>query len=133
MLVLDTHALVWLVEDTGRRGRTFVNRANRALSRNELAVPSIVFWEVAMKAGAGRIELEVPPAQWRNAVLALGIRELVLTGDIAIAAASLANFHRDPADCIVVATTVVHNATLATADERILAWPGRLDRCDATN
>lgn len=50
-----------------------------------------------------------------------------LTHEIAIAAYGLpGEFHRDPADRMLVATAVVHDLTLVTADERILAYPHAL-------
>jgi PIN domain nuclease of toxin-antitoxin system len=33
------------------------------------------------------------------------------------------DFHRDPADQIIVATAREHNATLITGDQRILDYP----------
>jgi PIN domain nuclease of toxin-antitoxin system len=56
---------------------------------------------------------------------------LPVTGAIGIAAAFLADFHADPADRWIVATARELDAILLTADDKILAWPGRLDRRDA--
>jgi PIN domain nuclease of toxin-antitoxin system len=56
---------------------------------------------------------------------------LPLGGGTCMAAAQLQNFHADPADRFIVATSQAIGATLVTADQRILAWPGPLDRHDA--
>ncbi|MXY90542.1 MAG: type II toxin-antitoxin system VapC family toxin [Gammaproteobacteria bacterium] len=45
-------------------------------------------------------------------------------------AAVLHEFHPDPADWLIVAT-LFNGHTLLTADERILGWPGELDRLNA--
>jgi PIN domain nuclease of toxin-antitoxin system len=66
-------------------------------------------------------------------VLSLGIQEVALTGDVAIAAAQLEGFHADPADRIIAATTSLLDGTLVTADQRILEWKGTLRRQDATS
>jgi PIN domain nuclease of toxin-antitoxin system len=84
-----------------------------------------------MQAARGRIALEPSVDRWRLRVLGLGIQEVTLTGDIAIAAARLPDFHADPADRIIVATGMAAGATLVTADDRILGWPGKLKRHDA--
>lgn len=131
MLLLDTHVLVWLVEGSAPMGRQMARQADAALARDELAVASISFWELAMLADRGRIALELSVDQWRLRVLALGIREVPLTGDIAIAAARLGGLHADPADRVIVATGLASDAALATADERILGWKGQLRRRDA--
>jgi PIN domain nuclease of toxin-antitoxin system len=44
---------------------------------------------------------------------------------------ALAGLHSDPADRIIVATALAHDATLITADERLLAWRGPLKTHDA--
>ena len=56
-----------------------------------------------------------------------------LSHEIAIAAYELpGQFHRDPADRILVATATVYDLTLMTADDRILAYPHVLSQ-DARN
>lgn len=131
MLLLDTHALIWLVEGSKSLGRRSARRADEALVRDELTVAAISFWEVAMLARAQRIEIDLPPSEWRLRVVGLGVHELPLTGDVAVAAAMLADFHADPADRFIVAAAQAHDADLMTADERILRWRGRLVRHDA--
>ena len=44
---------------------------------------------------------------------------------------ALVDFHRDPADRIIVATAL-QGHQLVTEDRRILAWPGPLNRLRAT-
>ena len=131
MLLLDTHALIWLVEGSKSLGRRAVRQADAALARDQLAVAAISFWEVAMLARDQRIALDLPPAEWRLRVVALGFHEVSLTGDVAIAAAMLADFHADPADRLIVASAQATDAALITADERILRWRGSLVRHDA--
>ncbi len=60
-----------------------------------------------------------------------GLKEVELTGDMAIYAASLSNFHGDPADRMIVATANSLTATLCTADEKILDCDLNLMRVDA--
>ena len=131
MLVLDTHALIWLVEGTRNLGRRSARLADAALAREELAVAAISFWEVAMLARAQRIEIALPPSEWRLRVVRLGIHEVPLNGDVAIAAATLPDFHADPADRFIVASAQSLDAGLVTADDRVLRWSGPLVRHDA--
>ena len=45
--------------------------------------------------------------------------------------AGLADLHRDPADPFFAASAGARNATLVTADEKLLAWNSALLRLDA--
>lgn len=131
MIVLDTHVLLWLAEDSPDLGRRASRRTDVALGHDEVFVAAISFWEIAMLAAKGRLRLEITPAATRHKALEQGIREVPLSGTIGIAAAQLAAFHGDPADRMIVATALSLGATLVTADESILSWKGMLRRFDA--
>jgi hypothetical protein len=59
-----------------------------------------------MLLNRGRLAIEPSVDEWRVRVLGLGLQELPLTGDIAIAAVRLPNPHGDPADRIIVAAAL---------------------------
>jgi PIN domain nuclease of toxin-antitoxin system len=60
-----------------------------------------------------------------------GAAELPLTGEIAILAGELDGLHADPADRFIAATAIAHNATLVTADDRLLQWRHSVRRHNA--
>lgn len=60
-----------------------------------------------------------------------GLVEVSLTGEIAIRSTELEGLSYDPADRMIVATAIAHDAALLTADERILEWRGSLKTLDA--
>lgn len=131
LIVADTHVLVWLdfqEEPLGAEARAV---AEDAWSAGELAVSAITFWEVAMLLRKQRLTLEAGAAGWRRELLGLGLREFPLDGEIGAAAETLADFHGDPADRMIVATALHRGAILLTADRSILSWPGPLGRIDA--
>ncbi len=84
-----------------------------------------------MLSARGRLTMAEDVSLWRAKVLRLGITEIPVTGDVAIAAVQLHDFHRDPADRLITASAVVHGATLVTADRRILRWRSPLRRINA--
>ncbi len=130
-VVLDTHVLVWLLFGTTDLGAETRRLARQALADDSLWVSAISFWEVALLNRRDRLTVGQAPEAWRRSVLRSGVVEIPVAGEIGIVAAELDDFHRDPADRIIAATTVVHGATLITADSRILEWPGTLGRHDA--
>ena len=91
---------------------------------------AMTFWEVAMLRAKGRLDFPEDVAAWRRELFGQGLLEIAVDGDIGIRANALADFHADPADRIIVATALGSHR-LVTADERILAWGGSLDRLDA--
>ena len=78
----------------------------------------------------GRIHYPDDAALWRREQLGQGMVEIPVDGEIGVRAATMVDFHADPADRIIVATALGGHR-LVTADERILAWSGNLDRLDA--
>jgi PIN domain nuclease of toxin-antitoxin system len=132
LILLDTHSLVWLDQATGALGSTARATADRALRAGKLATSVMAFWEVAMLLAKGRLNIRATPEAWRRDLLtSWGLLELPVSGEIAIAAVELSEFHADPIDRLIVATARTHAARLMTADRRILAWQGPLDRQDA--
>ncbi len=131
MILLDTHVLLWLDSGDPRLGAATRRAIDRALVEDELTVSAISFWESAMLHERGRIRLLQPLSSWRRELLESGLIEVAIDGEIWILAASLPDFHSDPADRLIAATAALHRATLCTADERILGWSGDLLRHDA--
>ncbi len=129
MILLDTHILIWLDQGNTSLGSQTRETIDRALQSNLLAVSAITFWEASMLQRKGRIQL--PEAQgWRIALLGMGLIEIPIDGKIGIYSNNLADFHSDPADRFIVSSAIQHNATLVTADQRILDWSGSLMRLD---
>lgn len=113
MLLLDTHALVWLVLDSPRLGKLARRRAARGVH-----VSAITFWELEMLAEAGRIRLGMSVSEARDVVLRANVSEVPIDGVVAMTAARL-GMHGDPGDRFIAATALIHGATLMTADEKI--------------
>lgn len=131
MTLLDTNALLWLAEGDGRLGKESKRIADRALASDALVVSAISFWEIGTLMHKGRLGLDRPVEAWRGDLLANGLVELPITGEIGITAATFTDVLRDPADRIVVATAFREGALLVTSDERILRWEGSVRRHDA--
>ena len=131
MILLDTHALVWLLLDDQRLGRQAQHVIAGAWSDNGVGVSAITFWEISMLCAKGRLELLVDLGTWRMSLLNEGLVEVPVDGEIAARAGSLRDLHGDPADRMIVATALAGHQ-LVTADRRILEWSGLLNRLDAT-
>ncbi|RYG62933.1 type II toxin-antitoxin system VapC family toxin [bacterium] len=73
----------------------------------------------------GRLTLGKPIHDWVREALALpGVRGLNMTPEIAIESSQLpGDFHRDPADQIIVATSRIERMPLLTEDSKIQNYP----------
>ena len=131
MILLDTHALVWLDADAADLGREAAASIDREFADGGVWVSAISFWEIGMLVGKGRLTITRPLATWREELLTAGLREWPVDGSIALQAAELAQFQGDPADRLIVATARAMGAELVTADRRILEWSGSLRTIDA--
>jgi PIN domain nuclease of toxin-antitoxin system len=131
VILLDTHAALWFVTDSMSLGKRSRRLADQALRRGELAVSAVSFWEIALLVAKRRLRSIDSAMETRHIVLSVGITEIALTGEIAILAAELTAMHGDPADRFIAATAIAHEATLMTADERLLRWRNRVHRENA--
>jgi PIN domain nuclease of toxin-antitoxin system len=123
VILLDTHAVLWLRAGDVRLGNASREEIQRAWEEDELAVSSISFWEMAMLREKGRINYPEDVGLWWREQLMQGLVEIPVDGEIGIRACGLEDFHADPADSIIVATALGGHR-LVTSDERVLAWGG---------
>ena len=131
MILLDTHAILWLRMGDERLGPSSRRAIDQAWQSGDVGVAAISFWEVAMLKLKGRIRFPEDIELWRREQLEQGMLEIATNGESGIRAIGLADFHADPADRLIVATAL-EGHRLVTADERILSWPGELNRLRAT-
>ena len=130
MVLLDTSALLWLWAGDARLGSQARETIDFALRNERLGVSAISFWEVAMLKDKGRLDFPEDVEQWRRELLAQGVVEIPVTGDLAARAGALEGIRGSPADRVIVATAL-EGHRLVTSDTRILAWPGTLDRLNS--
>jgi PIN domain nuclease of toxin-antitoxin system len=131
VILLDTHALLWLDGGQAELGSSARRAADEALRRGRLAVSAISFWEIARLQQRQRVIVRLPAETWRRDLTDSGLYEVEIDGRIGVLAAHLEHLHRDPADRFIVASAIALGAKLMTADQRILAWRGELSRLDA--
>ena len=124
MIVLDTHTWIWHVQGDSRLTADYA-AVIRQYESIGLGISSISLWEVSKAVERGRLFLPVPVEDWLTLALTYpGIRLLPLTPRIVVESTQLpGNFHKDPADQIIIATARVYNYPLLTFDTKILSYP----------
>ena len=119
-LLLDTHAVLWAMEDNPRLD----SNARRAIvdPRNEVFVSAASAWEIAIKRALGRVRA---PDNLGDEVVAAGFSELAVTIFHGELAARLPLYHRDPFDRMLVAQAQAEGLVIVTADPRIMEYTVR--------
>jgi PIN domain nuclease of toxin-antitoxin system len=121
MIILDTHAWIWWVNESSQ----LTPRAWEIIQEADyIGVCSISCWEVAMLVAKGRLGLSMDVQVWIDLALQRPkVILLPLTPEIAVLATRLpGNFHGDPADRLIVASCLLHQAALVSKDEKIQQW-----------
>lgn len=124
MIVLDTHVLIWLMEGEARLRPEVRTTIQSAAATRGVHVSAITPWEIALLAQKGRISFGREIAQWMDEALGLpGLCLAPITPSIAIDSVQLpGDFHADPADRLIIATSRATGFALVTADKAMLRY-----------
>ncbi len=120
MLLLDTCALLWLVNGGGQLTQTALEEIERA---PKVYISAISGFEISLKYYKGKLGLPMQPQEWLN--IAVEHHELsVLSLDVetCIASTELPPIHHDPCDRFIIATAKRHKLSIVTADSRFQAY-----------
>jgi PIN domain nuclease of toxin-antitoxin system len=123
VIVIDTHVWIWWVDDDPKW-----KPAVRELldAEPDIRVSAIALLEIATAVSLGRLVLRPTAHQWLAVAQTVeSVRIEPLTDVICLESVNLpGQFHRDPADRLIVALARVLDADLITADDKILRYPG---------
>lgn len=124
MIVIDTHIWVWWVQGDAKLTKAQLD----VIEKHEgdlIGISAISLWEVAKLVERERLQLPCAINIWLEQALSYpGVRVMELSPEIAVASTQLpGEFHRDPADQIIVATARACDCVLVTSDEKIINYP----------
>lgn len=119
-------------QDDAALGKGARRLVQTAWDAQDLAVSAISFWECEMLHVAKRVRLLQSPIAWRAQLLAAGLIEIPVDGEIAMLSVHLDLPHKHPAGRFIAATAIARGAALMTADTKLLKWKHTLRRHDAS-
>jgi PIN domain nuclease of toxin-antitoxin system len=120
-LLLDTHVVLWVLEDHPRLGRTA--RSLFADPANEFWISAVSAWEIAIKVSIGKLTLRRSLATFEAAVIEAGFQTLDVTMRHAAAVAAVSARQSDPFDRLLLAQCEIETLKLLTADRYLKAMP----------
>lgn len=125
MIMLDTHVwLIWANDDVELLSKAALDAIEKA---DSIGVSIISCWEIAMRVSKGRLAFAVDVQDWISSALKYpGINLIGLDVETVVLSTRLpGEFHGDPADRIIAASCLKHNAPLVSKDRGIHSW-GRI-------
>jgi PIN domain nuclease of toxin-antitoxin system len=124
ILLLDTCALIWLVQDE-RLAPTAVQALRDARDRKiDVLLSPITAWEVGLLVERGRLKILISPHEWfARAIATTGVRLADMSAALLIESSCLPGRPpSDPGDRIIAATAREIGATLVTRDRLLLDY-----------
>ncbi|MBW4441910.1 MAG: PIN domain-containing protein [Plectolyngbya sp. WJT66-NPBG17] len=122
VILLDTHLWFWFINQDLDRFPTDWNTLIENADRVEVSPVSC--YEIALAHQRGRLTLPCSADQWlQEALEPSGVVLFPLTAEIAYRAVNLSPIHRDPFDRLIIATSLVYEATLLSIDGLFPQYP----------
>ena len=115
MILIDTCAIVWDALDPEQLSA----KAKKAIKEHdELIISDISIWEISMMIKKGRIEIDSSSSEFTKLLIqARNYHVQEITPEIAELSVNFGTeINKDPADRIISATSILHNAPIVTAD-----------------
>lgn len=123
MLLLDTHAFVWLVSDQEQLTTDALNAVSANAGRLHLS--SVSGLEIGLLVKRERLELPASPDVFmRQGMAQHGVQEIPMTWEIAYRSSCLPELHNDPFDRIIIATAQLNGMDILSRDQMIPTYPG---------
>ncbi|MGL5834455.1 MAG: type II toxin-antitoxin system VapC family toxin [Waterburya sp.] len=120
MFLLDTHALIWFLDNDSRLP---LSTKQQIESAEAIFVSIVSIWEIAIKINIGKLKLKTDFQ---------AIEQNLVTQDISILAINIAAIktylslplhHRDPFDRILIAQSIDRALTIVSCDIQFDAYP----------
>ena len=121
MIVLDTQTLVWWVNGDATLTKKVRAAIDGECDGGQIIVSAISAWEITMLVDREKLVLSMDVESWPATVLGIdGMQFWPVDVEISTKSVRLpGNFHKDPADSVIVATARKLAVPLVTKDDKI--------------
>jgi PIN domain nuclease of toxin-antitoxin system len=113
-VLLDTHALVWWMEDAVRLSKQAAQTIGNR--ENDILISAVVGWELAIKVSTGKMKPRSILDGLDRVMEREPFLELPITLDTAVRSGLLPLHHRDPFDRLLVAQAQSLSVPILSAD-----------------
>ncbi len=110
-ILLDTHTFIWYMEGNAKLGQKNKMLLDDIQNEKFLSIASI--WEMALKKNSGKLTLSKPLRSYIP--LEINIIDLKLVHILHLE--NLIEYHKDPFDRIIIATSIVEQIPIMSIDD----------------
>lgn len=115
--ILDTHTLLWFLQGEEKLSETVRQIILDNTLKKFVSIASL--WEIAIKNRIGKLPLKEGIADIFSEIKANGFGIIGIDCESVEIYNTLPLIHRDPFDAMIIATSVLEQMTIITADENI--------------
>ena len=120
MILLDTHVFIWFVNEDDNLSEKHLKILKEENSKH---ISVISCWKISLLLEKNRIKLKYPFDDWiQRALKVSNVKLINLDLDIILTYHKLINFHSDPADKLISATSICKNIPLLTFDRKLIEY-----------
>lgn len=112
MFLLDTHVIIWTLYDY----KQLPDRVVNIMQTEECCISIASLWEMAIKSGLKKLELDQSIRQIADSFTQGGISVRGITPDDCDIVKTLPGIHKDPFDRIIIAQAMADGMTVITKD-----------------
>ena len=115
--LLDTHALIWHLEDSFRLPQNTKEVIDN--SEGRICLCSVSLLEIAIKVGVGKLKLHFTFEEMLDKVKNGNYNVLQIKDEYLKRFVFLPSIHKDPFDRLLISTALTEGLTIITADDNI--------------
>ncbi|MEM8899245.1 MAG: type II toxin-antitoxin system VapC family toxin [Bacteroidota bacterium] len=118
----DTHAVIWYIIGNDKLPESLREQIESPLYTNYVSVAT--YWEISIKSSLSRLKFEYPLEQIFEIISESGFLTLEISLSHLLRSTTLAFYHKDPFDRLLIGQALEENMTIVSKDRQFTQYEG---------
>lgn len=118
--LIDTHILLWHSDNNQKLSSQVISELNS--SSASLYVSHATYWEMTIKKGLGKLDLNVPISEFQKIAMRNSFHSLSFDNEHYDVLEQLPLLHADPFDRMIIAQAIAEKLTIITQDKKFALY-----------
>ncbi|MCF2498488.1 type II toxin-antitoxin system VapC family toxin [Dyadobacter chenhuakuii] len=118
--LIDTHILLWHSDNNQKLSSQVISELNS--SSASLYVSHATYWEMTIKKGLGKLDLNVPISEFQKIAMRNSFHSLSFDNEHYDVLEQLPLLHADPFDRMIIAQAIAEKITIITQDKKFALY-----------